>query len=68
MSRGPDFSPHQAADIYVRYWRGESTDKLMWEFRCSDQTIRNIGDKLGPYGGPDYETARQVRRRGDNKR
>lgn len=62
--RGPDFAPHRAADIYVRFWRGESTDKLMVEFRCSDQTIRNIADKKGPYAGPDYEVARKQVRRG----
>ena len=62
--RGPDFTPLRAAGIYVRFWRGESTDKLMVEYRCSDQTIRNIADKVGPYGGPDYETARQLVRKG----
>jgi len=63
--RGPDFNPIRAADIYVRFWRGERTDKLMVEFRCSDQTIRNIADKAGPYGGPDYEIARRQLRRGE---
>lgn len=61
--RKPDFNPTRAAQIYTRYWRGERTDKLMVEFRCSDQTIRNIADKAGPYGGPDYDTAREVYRR-----
>ena len=63
MRRRSYFTPERAADLYVRYWRGERVVKLMAEFRCTETTVRQIGDKHGPYGGPDYEAARHVRRR-----